>query len=199
MNFWDDWTESGSIRTVVKSQADDWNTIGRSSTSENDQFMISQWFAGAPIIGSTIQKLAIQEHNPTLYWYGVNRMSPDAWPNVLMVNYMGQVIEEETDFSQMSADLVTLAVGLNLYMISENCDISKRRNPLLKPLTKKASSFAKVATPSLASEPVIHFANGTIIKNPTPDMYPKGVAILKKGTVFGNGTVLEQDTPNPWY
>lgn len=116
-----------------------------------------------------------------------------------MVNYMGQVIEAETNFSQMSADLVTLAVGLNLYMISENCDISKRRNPLLKPLTKTLSIFAKVAKPSLASEPVIHIANGTIIKNPTPDMYPKGVAILKKGTVFGNGTVLEKDTPNPWY
>ena len=161
--------------------------------------MVSQWFAGAPVIGYSIEELSCQPHNPTLYWYGVNKMSPTSWPNVLMVNYMGQVIEKETDFSQMSADLVTLAVGLNLYMISENCVINKRRSPLLKPLTKKSPSFAKVAKPSLESEPVIHFANGTIIENPTPDMYPKGVAILKKGTVFANGTVLEKDTPNPWF
>lgn len=50
MEFFDDWTQSGSIRTEVESQADDWNTIGRSSTSGNDQFMISQWLAGTPII-----------------------------------------------------------------------------------------------------------------------------------------------------
>ncbi|KFY44344.1 hypothetical protein V494_01528 [Pseudogymnoascus sp. VKM F-4513 (FW-928)] len=203
MEFWDDWTDNSYIGTVASTQADHWQTINRNSTdgTNDDKIMVSQWFASGPITTSSIEAVSMEPHNPTLYWYGVNRMSPERWPNVLQVNYMGQVIFGETDFSQMSADLVTLCVGLNLYMISENCNISKRRNPLLKPLTKKSSiaSFASVEKPSLASEPVIHFANGTIIKNPTPEMYPKGVAIFKKGTVFGNGTVLEKDTPNPWY
>ncbi|KFX94292.1 hypothetical protein V490_04414 [Pseudogymnoascus sp. VKM F-3557] len=199
MPFWDNWSQSESIRTVVEKQADSWNTINRDPAVPNNEILVSQWFADTPPIGYDIEALAMQYDNPTLYWYGVNRMSPEKWPNVLLTNYMGQVIEEETDWGQMSAELVTLAMGLNLYMISENCLISIKRSPLLKPLTKTLSSFAKVAKPSLAAEPVIHFANGTIIKSPTPDMYPKGMAILKKGTVFKNGTVLEQDVPNPWY
>ncbi|TDZ23766.1 hypothetical protein Cob_v003008 [Colletotrichum orbiculare MAFF 240422] len=48
-----------------------------------------------------------------------------------MVDYIGIVLMNGPQWNSLSAETYTLAVGVNLCTISENCDINKRRSPLL--------------------------------------------------------------------
>jgi hypothetical protein len=99
-------------------------------------------------------------YNPTMYWKGVNNMQPENFPNVLMVDYIVVLVPNEHDWNQVGADIVTLAIGLNLYMVSENCDFSKGRSPLLPSVS--ASSRMVTLSASVPWNGII-FANGTNI------------------------------------
>lgn len=92
-------------------------------------------------------------------------------------------------------------MALNLYMVSQNCDITTDMHPFLKP---KVYATSKLYLPTdNSSVPValktfsgIIYANGTVDETP-PEGFRLGRAkLLKAGTVFGNGTVLAVDTPN---
>ena len=193
LEIWDNWSNKGDTEEMAVDQMADWKTVHRSGDFKNDQFLVGQWLVTTDIFTSGtigLQSLAILPTNPALYWAGINDMSPEHWPNVLMVDYIGVVVKDENDWDQLSADIYTLAIGLNLYMISENCDISPKKSPLLK--DKKAKS-------RLASAPWngIVFANGTVLNNPPPTLHYGRVEYLKNGTVFSNGTVLQETVPNP--
>ncbi|KND90635.1 hypothetical protein TOPH_04731 [Tolypocladium ophioglossoides CBS 100239] len=78
-------------------------------------------------------------------------MSPWEFPNVMQVDYIGVMLLDNqanslTDDNSLSLDLATLCYGINLYLLSENCDISPSRSPLLpsqfKPRPSKAASKA---------------------------------------------------------
>ncbi|KAI8261295.1 hypothetical protein K4K58_001428 [Colletotrichum sp. SAR11_239] len=92
-----------------------------------------------------------------------------------------------------SNDLLILTLGLNLYMVSENCEINKRRSPLLPGPDRGTRSV----NPLISSWNGIIFANGTTIDHPPPGLHPGRLEILQNGTVFDNGTVLKEDIPNP--
>ncbi|PGG96948.1 hypothetical protein AJ79_09390 [Helicocarpus griseus UAMH5409] len=134
VDFWDNWSEKEDIREMANDQIADWQGVDRKSNKDN-RLLNGQWLVSADIVETTfegIENLSVNGANPVLYWKGVNNMSPEKWPNILMVDYIGVVVPGETEWEQLSAELYTLVVGLNLYMISENCrDISKRRSPLL--------------------------------------------------------------------
>ena len=121
-----------------------------------------------------------------------------------MVDYIGQLLINDQE--ELGAELYTLAIGLNLYMLSENYDISPRRSPLLPPrqsanarITSFAAPKPKANNPLVSSWNGIIFANGTIIDNPPPTLHLGQPEILRKGTVFSNGTVLTEDIRNPEY
>ncbi|KXG50064.1 uncharacterized protein PGRI_060310 [Penicillium griseofulvum] len=143
-----------------------------------------------------VQNLGIKATNPGIYWDGINGMDPEHWPNVLQIDYLGVVVEEEFEWDSLSADLYTFCIGMNLYMVGENCDIGKDRSPLL-PSTK--SSTTRMRLLSTDAWNGIIFANGTKLDNPSPTLHPGRVEILRNGTVFGNGTVLSMDIRNPDY
>lgn len=74
---------------------------------------------------------------------------------------------------------------MNLYLVSENCDISGGKHPLK--MTKPSNSAAR-------NRPAWNggiYANGTRIDNLDPDFRPWDQTILKNGTVFANGTVVK--------
>jgi hypothetical protein len=41
-------------------------------------------------------------------------MTPEKYPNVLMVDYIGMVLMNEPGWDDLSAELYTLAIGMNL-------------------------------------------------------------------------------------
>lgn len=165
-------------------------------------FHVGQWLVTPHFLTSTfaysLQGIAILPTNPALYWRGVNEMTPENYPNILMVDYIGMVLMNEPDWDELSAEIYTLAIGMNLYMASENCDIDERRSPLLESKSKsKSMRLAGPGSPLVSSWNGIIFANGTTIDHPPPTLHPGRVEILKNGTVFDNGTVLEKSMPNP--
>ncbi|KAL6235356.1 hypothetical protein BDW75DRAFT_144158 [Aspergillus navahoensis] len=199
----DHWSNLATTQPVAEDQIAVWSAINRVSPFTNDQFLVSQWLVSADALQTTaltIQNIAIMPTNPALYWAGVNAMSPAKWPNVLLVDYIGVVITDQFAWNQLSAELYTLAIGLNLYMLSENCDVSEQRSPLLPSVAETSdTSAAKNSLQKIApSWNGIIFANGTVVDDPPRNLHFGRVGVLKNGTVFGNGTVLERDVPNPY-
>ncbi|KAL7783103.1 PLC-like phosphodiesterase [Trichoderma ceciliae] len=189
----DDWSNLGDTQPMAEDQASDWKAVSRGGSS--DTFHISQWLVSADIFTTTlytIEGLGILPTNPALYWMGVNNMTPQSWPSVILTDYIGVVVKGEHSWEQLSADLYTLAVGLNLYMISENCDVSKTVSPLLLGMSSKA----RITSLSKYWNGII-YANGTVENEPPRRLHPGRVEILRKGTKFLNGTVLEEDIINP--
>ncbi|POR36398.1 PI-PLC X-box domain-containing protein [Tolypocladium paradoxum] len=199
MEFWDNWSNLPDTKSLAQDQAAAWKSVGRSGQFSNDRFLIGQWLVSADAVTTTlvsIQNIAILPTNPALYWMGVNNMSPESWPNVLMVDYIGVVVRGQTSWDQLSAEMYTLGIGMNLYMISENCDISQQRSPLLP----KPEAFKDFKV-NMLMEPWngIIYANGTVQNAPAPALRPGRVKLFKSGTKFLNGTVLANDVENPDY
>ncbi|KAK2770089.1 putative exo-beta-1,3-glucanase [Colletotrichum kahawae] len=163
----------------------------RIKAAEKDEFFVSQWFLNAKptdALAYGLEDLANYLTTPMLYYGGVAEMSPTSFPTVLLTDYIGMRVSGDHSAENRAAELRTLALGLNLYMASENCYVSKRRNPLVK------KSGKRLAAPWNG----VIFANGTRIDNPPPNFDPWRVDVLKSGTVFGNGTVLTRNITNPY-
>ncbi|PGH08766.1 hypothetical protein AJ79_05865 [Helicocarpus griseus UAMH5409] len=177
------WSEAATTEYLVEDQIQAWKDISR--VQENGIFhALSRYW-------NMVENLAVKPTNPTLYWAGVNGMGIDTWPNVIMVDYIGVVVKGEAAWNQLSAELYTLAIGLNLYLISESCHVNDRRSPLLGPSTSSMAN--RFPTPRNS----IIFANGTVLDSPPVGFHLGRVETLKNGTVLGNGTVLDRDIPNP--
>ncbi|KAK2609096.1 hypothetical protein QQS21_002323 [Conoideocrella luteorostrata] len=198
MDVWDNWSNLPETEKMANDQVADWKTVGRSGAFQNDQFLISQWLVSADPITTTalsIQNIGILPTNPALYWMGVNNMSPENWPTAVLIDYIGVVVNDQWMWDQLSAEMYTFAIGMNLYMISENCDINPQRSPLLPAAEGIANSLA--ASQLAATWNGIIYANGTVDDNPPAMLHPGRLEVLKSGTKFLNGTVVHRDTRNP--
>ncbi|KZL68950.1 exo-beta- -glucanase [Colletotrichum incanum] len=137
------WPEKDDTKAVAEWAVDSW--------SRKTNFHVGKWISTPNPFTSTfvysIQSIAVLPTNPALYWRGVNGIKLKKFPNVLLVDYIGMVLMNEPQWDSLSAELYTLAIGINLYTISENCDINKRRSPLLPSLKnqRRSSKPARVA------------------------------------------------------
>ncbi|KAK4239587.1 PLC-like phosphodiesterase [Achaetomium macrosporum] len=195
MNIQDHWSNMMKAEDMAPDQVSNWRSATHGGGSDYGSLMIAQWLVTPDAIASTaysLQAFAIQPTNPSLYWAGVNGVDPEHWPNVILVDYIGVQQQDQLAWDQLSAELYTLAVGMNLYMASENCGVTTQRSPLLR--RSDVPAEGRRETPWNG----IIFANGTVLDNPPPTLHPGRVEILRNGTVFGNGTLLEQSIPNPW-
>ncbi|KAG8414320.1 hypothetical protein J3459_014860 [Metarhizium acridum] len=197
MDVWDHWSNLPDTENMANDQVAGWKTVGRSGDFKNDQFLISQWLVSADAITTTalsIQNIGILPTNPALYWMGVNNMSPESWPTAVLIDYIGVVIADQWSWDQLSAEMYTFAIGMNLYMISENCDIHQKRSPLL-PGANSAVQTLDAGQLASAWNGII-YANGTVDNDPAPTLHPGRARVLKKGTEFLNGTFLQNDVEN---
>lgn len=199
-----DWTDAWPDKEDTKQMAD-WAV--NSWTQARTNFHVGQWIITPNFLTSTfaysLQDIAVLPTNPALYWRGVNEITPQAFPNVLLVDYIGLTVVNEAAWDLLSADMYALAIGLNLYTLSENCDIKTKtgvRHPSLKTLAVNSTGTANVSANNLVSSwNGIIFANGTKIDDPPSDLHPGRVEVLLSGTVFGNGTILDEGKHNPHY
>ncbi|WQF90322.1 Putative PLC-like phosphodiesterase, TIM beta/alpha-barrel domain superfamily [Colletotrichum destructivum] len=190
MSWTDAWPKKEDTKEMAEWAIDAWQ--------KKTNFHLGQWIVTPHFLTSTftysLQGIAVLPTNPALYWRGVHEIPPEKFPNVLMVDYIGMVLMNELEWDALSAELYTLATGLNLYPISENCNINpERRSPLLP-----SSKNSRVPSNPLVSQfNGVIFANGTTIERPPPGFHPGRVEILRNGTVFRNGTILEKSVLNP--
>lgn len=153
-----------------------------------DKFSIMQWQCTPGIADSSqwgLDRFAVLSSNPALYWYGVNGISPEHFPTVIMQDYIGQLLVTDgipnqdsiTAFpGQLAAELQTLVIGLNLYMVSQNCLVSNISDPLTrKPAATKRMSSGLSTDLSARSAATaftgVIYANGTIDENPPPGFH----------------------------
>jgi hypothetical protein len=195
MNIQDHWSNKMKADEMAPDQISNWRAGTRGGASDYGSLLIAQWLVTPDAVASTaygLQAFAIQPTNPSLYWAGVNGIDPEHWPNVILVDYIGVQQQDQFAWDQLSAELYTLAVGMNLYMASENCGVNTQRSPLLRRGEVSAEGRRETTWNGII------FANGTILDNPPPTLHLGRVEMLRNGTVFDNGTVLEQSIPNPW-
>lgn len=211
----DFWANKGD--TESNAAAEVAHMVGKTrDNGDSDDFAIMQWQVTPDLLTSLdygLSTIAILPTNPALYWDAVNAMTPEVWPTVILQDYIGYIHLNEGSFpDDLGSEIRVLCMGLNLYMVSQNCDVSPRENPLLAPpasdklargLVERALSNSTTVVAN-SSDPIDHFkgiiyANGTVDKHPPAGLHHGRARILKAGTVFGNGTVLLADVPNPDY
>ncbi|KAK0719065.1 PLC-like phosphodiesterase [Apiosordaria backusii] len=189
----DHWSNMQNVDAMAPNQIDNFKNLKRGGNGDFNQFHIAQWLVSPDAIASTtygLQAFAIQQANPALYWAGVSGMSPEPWPNVMMVDYIGVQQKDQTGWHTLSAEMYWLGIGMNLYVISENCDVNKWKSPLIKARELELAGGKEWNG--------IIFANGTVVDQPSPELHPGHTSILRNGTIFANGTMLETTIPNPW-
>lgn len=86
----DFWAETDNAAGNAKLEVDHMHGIPRDN-STGDMFSIMQWQDTPNAADSThygLDKFAVWASNPSLYWYGVNGMSPTSFPNVILQDYI---------------------------------------------------------------------------------------------------------------
>ena len=120
----DHWSNEDIPDAVAVDQAVFLQTVPRDGTSD-DKFSIMQWVVTLnwrDFSAVSIASVAILPMNPALYSNGVNAMSPDHFPNVILQDYLGYLHPGEGKFpDDLGAEIRVLCIGLNLYMVSQNC------------------------------------------------------------------------------
>ena len=190
------WTD-GWPEKELTAEAAVWNIDKWKENRSN--FLVSQWLVTPSIIDTlviSLERWAVTGMNPSLYWHGVKEITPTKFPNVIMVDYIGQNYMGGTAWSAIGSEMTTLVMGLNLYTISENCGISEKRSPLLPPSNNNLR-VAPIDNPAVTEWNGVIFANGTTLDVAPEWLHLGRPEILRKGTVFSNGTVITEDIPNP--
>lgn len=103
---------------------------------DSDRFHVSQWLGNWDLITLTslsLEELALRFMYDSVFWAGVNSMTPTGFPNVILMDYLGVAHVGRRAWADAEHELRALAMGLNLYMVSQNCNISVVKNPLALP------------------------------------------------------------------
>lgn len=93
----------------------------------SDPYDILQWQTTDTYY--SLQVAACSEVNPSLYSYGVNKMSPKIFPTVILQDAVGLTVTDRIKEEDYNPRMQTLAIGMNLYMVSQNCNVSTERAP----------------------------------------------------------------------
>ncbi|KAG2016773.1 hypothetical protein GB937_005974 [Aspergillus fischeri] len=141
-----------------------------------DSYYIMQWQCtpsalDVAIPPPTLQLIANQETNPALYHYGLNAISPDKFPTVILHDAVGLFHVSDLSAESYNPMMQTLAVGLNLYMVSQNCDVNGGQNPLAQHATntRMMLSVGGDRGAGFSTFSGVIFANGTVLETPPPD------------------------------
>jgi hypothetical protein len=157
----------------------------------NGDFYITQWQVAAKPGDETLsvglERLAVDIVNPVFYSKFVNTMSPNSWPTVIWQDYYGIVKKGRTDWYELGSQLRTFCIGLNLYLVSENCNIDGKRHPFF---------VDRIPTGTASRLPApwngLFLANGTKIDTRPAGYVPwwEAPVVPLKGKLLPNGTAF---------
>jgi len=217
MDVFDHWSNTNNPDKLVSSQAKEYGPPNAATTSNKNGdrgLFISQWLLTQQradvVFGPSLAQMALETANQLLYTSGVNAMSPEGYPTVIMVDYLGAIYSGNVrSWDVRDPSLRTLVIGLNLYMASQNCKVSSIKNPLLQPrsphqlqvddhdhqpqqwngvIFANGTRFDEPLSSPLSPSSLTNTAAGPSKENMMNNlMYPP----LKPGTRFMNGTVVQ--------
>jgi hypothetical protein len=165
----DYWAEKEHTKENADKQLEEMWTHSRGENN-TDIYLIMQWQCTPNAVETTlppptIQLIANQETNPALYHYGFNNMTPEYFPTVILHDAVGLFHVSDLDEANYNPMMQTLAIGLNLYMVSQNCIVSNIKNPLLQDKQTRISS----APAGFQAFSGVIFANGTVLNEAPVD------------------------------
>ncbi|KXJ86462.1 hypothetical protein Micbo1qcDRAFT_209147 [Microdochium bolleyi] len=156
-----------------------------------DDYYIMQWLV---TMGSTegssarsLQSMATQETNPAIYHAAMNFIKPEKFPTVIMTDAIGLFHPRDLSEGNYNPMLQTLCIGLNLYMVSQNCAVSRIRNPLDG---SRSSSFSTASLDGSLDGSIDGTTPAAVIATGS------GVQSVFTGVIFANGTVLDERPAN---
>lgn len=97
-------------------------------TGAKENFFVLSWTLTAGVIGETEQDLAA-DAIPWLYSYAYSGFTPWSYPNVMMIDYLGEPNElslsnnRTVSLAQTTNDIIILALAVNLLIASQNCHV----------------------------------------------------------------------------
>ncbi|KAM0267389.1 hypothetical protein ACHAPA_005931 [Fusarium lateritium] len=190
-----DWMDAWPQETEVKDAAEKAVEMLAGKEEDEPRLYVGQW-----VVTETLPMRGIawnaEVMNSVLPWKGINAIEPKKFPSVFLIDYIGVFVRDEVDWDLLSFEAYVMAVGLNLFTVSENCDINPNRRPPLYD-APSGSSNRLPSTEKFKKWDGVIFANGTRLEEAPSGLHLGCAPTLKKGTTFGNGTVLMSDIPNP--
>ncbi|KAF5659012.1 chitinase [Fusarium heterosporum] len=191
MQWVDAWPEKTEVKSAAEKAVDMWST-----KKADDKLWVGQW-----VVTETLPVRGIawnaEVMNSVFPWRAINTISPTAnFPSVFLIDYIGVFVQDETDWNLLSFEAYVMAVGLNLFTLSESCDINPHRRPPLYDAPRGGSNRFP-STEKFKKWDGVIYANGTRLEEAPSGLRLGCAPTLKKGTAFGNGTVLMSDIPNP--
>ncbi|ORY15484.1 pectate lyase superfamily protein-domain-containing protein [Clohesyomyces aquaticus] len=162
------YTKQNADKEIARMQK--YKRDNESSALGSDDYFIMQWQVTPELIiipPPTLQLIANQETNPALYHYGVNKMSPESFPTVIQQDAVGLFHVSDLSEASYNPMMQTLAIGLNLYMVPQNCKVSNIKHPLLQ-AKPQLRLFAATGGSGFKTFSGVIFANGTVLDS-TPD------------------------------
>lgn len=160
-------TQQNAEKQIARMQGHNRDS-GAPSSRTADNYFIMQWQCTPSSLDvslppPTLQLIANQETNPALYHYGVNSISPTAFPTVMLHDAVGLFHVGDLSEAAYNPMMQTLAIGLNLYMVSQNCKVSNTRHPLRPPTQQRRGGGG-----SFEAFRGVVFANGTVLPEAPP-------------------------------
>ncbi len=101
-------------------------------------------------------------------------MTPEHFPTVILHDAAGLFHVSDLSEAGHNPMMQTLAIGLNLYMVSQNCSVSSGKHPLLHRRRSQAEVLSSATTTTTSAS---------------------GGFKPFRGVIFANGTVLEEAPP----
>jgi len=137
-----------------------------------DDFYITQWVHTPDLLGAffqSIRQIAVDVMHPALYWDGLASMSPTAFPTVILIDYIG-VWNGSVDWDSLQDELKIFTLGLNLYMVSENCFVNGGTQPLVpgKDSVNTRRLFGSIGGPGSGWNGTTMYANKTVLLDTPP-------------------------------
>jgi hypothetical protein len=175
-DYWaeEQYTQQNADKQIARMESYTRNNASSSNPvpDHTDDYFIMQWQCTPSALDvslppPTLQLIANQETNPALYHYGVNKMSPESFPTVILHDAVGLFHVSDLSEAAYNPMMQTLAIGLNLYMVPQNCKVSNIKHPLLEQKQQKKISGANDNTGFTVFSGVI-FANGTVLDEAPP-------------------------------
>lgn len=188
----DPWSDSNDPKYISEDQRSKYHNI-RASPGGNNTFHVSQWLATTGITGDSIEHHALFQVGGIMYSDGVNGMDTVSFPTVLMSDFVGVRLRGRFEEADWGWEHKTLAMGLNLLLVSSNCELTRRKHPFY-PVAKLRMMTVDSAESKWNG---VILANGMTLDDAPATFNPWKETVLHAGTVFANGTVLLQDMPVP--
>lgn len=156
LNRTDNWAQKETSSETMPAEVEPIRQAMRSK-ADTDKFSIMQWKADPPGGQVSIQYRDFWGTNPWLYWFGLNNFSPDYFPTVILENALGLFYSKKITQEFYNTLLQNFVIGMNMYMVTQNCKVSQVGFPFTSNKDYGLSKFHGVA-----------FFNGTVLPDAPP-------------------------------